>query len=169
MAKLQVTLTDGREETFDLIEETHTVGRHTENSFVIEDVSVSGRHAKLVRAGEDYRVEDVGSTNGTRVNGEPLKAAQLLGDGDAVRFGKVEAIYHSKTKGSARPMPEAEKVEARVSEGTHRPENFTNASPFRKRQKAGDPVGRAVLGLALAALAALLFAVLRTLLLAPPV
>jgi len=171
MPKIQVTLPDGREDTHDLLDASITVGRHPENSIVIEDVSVSGRHARFVRVGaDDYKLEDLGSTNGTRVNGAALKdEAQELEDGDAIRFGKVEAIYHSTARKGARPMPEAEKAEAKVGEASHRPSDFGNVSPFKKRQSAKDPVATGLMAFAGLSIAVFLFALLRTLMLTPPV
>jgi pSer/pThr/pTyr-binding forkhead associated (FHA) protein len=169
MPKIQITLPDGREDTHDLLDETITVGRQSENSIIIEDVSVSGRHAKFTRVGSDeYRLEDLGSTNGTRLNGEPLKEARALDDGDQVRFGKVEAVYHSSARKGARPMPEAEKAEARLGESSRKPQGFGNVSPFKKRQRARDPLAQGLIGFGLFAIGAFLFAVLRTLLLQPP-
>ncbi len=169
MPKIQITLPDGREDTHDLLEETVTVGRQSENTIIIEDVSVSGRHAKFTRTGpDDYRLEDMGSTNGTRLNGESLKEARTLEDGDQIRIGKVEAMYHSSVRKGARPLPEAEKAEARVAEASHKPEGFGNVSPFKKRERARDPLAQALIGFALFSIGAFLLAVVRTLLIQPP-
>ncbi len=51
------------------------------------DLSVSGRHALLVPSSGGWMVRDLGSTNGTWVNGERLEADRLLGDGDHIRLG----------------------------------------------------------------------------------
>lgn len=169
MPKIQITLPDGREDTHDLLDETVTVGRQSENTIVIEDVSVSGRHAKFTRgSGDEYRLEDLGSTNGTRLNGEPLKEARALEDGDQLRFGKVEVVYHSSARKGARPLPEAEKAEARVGESSRKPEGFGNVSPFKKRVRARDPLAQALMGFAFFSIGAFVLAVIRTLLLHPP-
>lgn len=53
----------------------------------IEDTEVSRRHAAIRREGDAVVVEDLGSTNGTFVNGERISGAHSLGEGDEVRFG----------------------------------------------------------------------------------
>ncbi len=57
---------------------------------------VSHRHAQIMKQDDKYYIEDLGSTNATRVNGVKLAAnqAQPLKDGDKVRFGKIELTFH---------------------------------------------------------------------------
>src|SRR4051794_35378281 len=64
MAKLVIADT-----SHDLVEEIVTIGRAADNLIHIDDASVSGRHAELRQSGEDWHLRDVGSTNGTQVNG----------------------------------------------------------------------------------------------------
>lgn len=71
-----------------------SLGRDLSNDIVISDADVSRRHARLVQQGEGYLLEDLGSTNGTFVNGERLTAPQALRPGDSVRLGEtVEVIF----------------------------------------------------------------------------
>jgi FHA domain-containing protein len=93
MAKLIVMLSDGRQTTHELTDEIVTLGRHTDNTIVIDDVSTSNNHARLTRAGDGYQLEDVSST-GTTINGEAVKEARLR-DGDRIAFGRVEAVYEA--------------------------------------------------------------------------
>lgn len=65
-----------------------TVGRHAGCSLVIQDGTVSREHAALVRRGDDWWVVDLGSTNGTRVNGTGA-AEQVVHPGDQIEFGGV--------------------------------------------------------------------------------
>jgi diguanylate cyclase (GGDEF)-like protein len=83
----------------------HTVGRRSDLDLHIDVDSVSRRHARLVRHGEDWWVEDLGSTNGTFVNDDPV-GRRKLDDGDIVRFGEavvkfltgtyIERAYHEE-------------------------------------------------------------------------
>jgi len=59
---------------------------------VVAHATVSRRHAKLSFAGEALQIEDLGSTNGTALNGAPIKAgnAAPLHPGDTVRVGDVD-------------------------------------------------------------------------------
>ena len=57
------------------------------------DGTVSGRHARVFRRDGSPYLEDLGSTNGTFVNGQPLAAERLLRPGDVVAVGATELIY----------------------------------------------------------------------------
>jgi len=54
---------------------------------------VSGRHARVFRRDGSPYLEDLGSTNGTYVNGQPLAAERLLRPGDVVAVGSTELVY----------------------------------------------------------------------------
>lgn len=148
MAKLIVAGT-----THELAEDLSTIGRAPENSVVINDVSVSGRHAQIERSGQIYKLRDLGSTNGTRVNGESAHEVTLR-QGDRLRFGGVEARFESVDVKSTQPLPTAQKIELPTAEVSSRPADFANASPFKLRSSQRDRT-RTLLFVA-AALAALL-------------
>ena len=74
--------TADRSRTF---EAEFTVGR--EGSFVIDDEFASGRHARFRVARGRWYVEDLGSTNGTWLNGRRIQATQWLKKGDKIRIG----------------------------------------------------------------------------------
>ncbi len=65
---------------------TLTIGRLPENDVQLEDLAVSGHHAKLVHEGGNYVLYDENSTNGSYVNGEKVQR-KVLGNGDAVLIG----------------------------------------------------------------------------------
>ena len=69
------------------------VGRHPENDVVLTCPSSSGRHALIKQAGDEFYVQDLGSRNGTRVNGAEVEEAKLK-DGDRIGFGDVQAIFY---------------------------------------------------------------------------
>ncbi|MBN2148313.1 MAG: FHA domain-containing protein [Anaerolineales bacterium] len=71
-----------------------TIGREAGNDIVISDADVSRKHATLTLQGDTYLLEDLGSTNGTFVNGERIAGPTILTVGDMVSFGDaVELIY----------------------------------------------------------------------------
>jgi hypothetical protein len=70
------------------------IGRTLNNSFVIEHPSVSKRHARIVIEDNDYSLYDLGSSNGTFVNGKRIKETKLQ-DGCEVRFGRAHYVYRS--------------------------------------------------------------------------
>ncbi len=74
-----------------------TIGRDEACTLSIDDDSVSRRHATIEWDGEGYKVRDLGSTNGTFVNSNPVQEAVLQG-GDRVRFGKHIYKYLSSSE-----------------------------------------------------------------------
>jgi RsiW-degrading membrane proteinase PrsW (M82 family) len=70
------------------------IGRTLNNGFVIEHPSVSKRHARIVIEDNDYALYDLGSSNGTFVNGKRIKETKLQ-DGCEVRFGRAHYVYRS--------------------------------------------------------------------------
>jgi hypothetical protein len=69
---------------FELDGDSYTIGREAGAEIVIEDPQVSRRHATLTRQGSSYLLEDIGSTNGTYINGKRVTAPVLLSNGDMI-------------------------------------------------------------------------------------
>jgi hypothetical protein len=72
------------------IDATTTLGRDVNNTVVLDDPYVSGEHAVLTYRGRAWHIEDLGSTNGTFVNGEIVAAVEPLGFGDVLTIGGVQ-------------------------------------------------------------------------------
>jgi len=161
MPKLVVTGT-----AHELVEELITIGRAPDNMIVIDDPSVSERHAQLERKGEVYRIKDLESTNGTRVNGIPITETALRFD-DRIRFGAVDARFEPDTRGS-QPLPDLQEIEAKPAEMSAAPVDFANASPFRQRSKHRDPTRMAALAAVAVAILAFLASMLAVLLMHAP-
>lgn len=76
------------------IREGHYVlGRNLECDIVVNDSNVSRRHAEFTCAAGEVSVRDLGSTNGTRVNGVVITSEQILQHGDTVGFGSVQVTF----------------------------------------------------------------------------
>jgi len=75
-------------ETFDLTGETMMIGRDVTNDIVVADAEVSRQHARINRTPGGFVLEDLGSTNGSFVNGERLVAPRVLNPGDLVGLGE---------------------------------------------------------------------------------
>ena len=69
-----------------------SVGRSQENDIVINDPNVSRRHARISRADDGFVVEDLGSTNGTLLDGAPIDRERIEG-GDELTFGQSTARF----------------------------------------------------------------------------
>jgi hypothetical protein len=69
------------------------LGRGDEADIRLEDGFASSRHARLVPQGDVMVLEDLGSTNGTYLNGEPLRGPQPLHAGDRIRIGDSEFSF----------------------------------------------------------------------------
>src|SRR5947207_12763518 len=107
--------------TYELVEQVITVGRAPDNTIHLDDPSVSGRHAELRAAGKAYQLRDLGSTNGTRVNGSATGEITLH-SGDRIRFGAVDARLEGDAPMRAtQPLPAAAKVAAKAATTTLRP------------------------------------------------
>jgi predicted component of type VI protein secretion system len=150
----------------ELVEDLITIGRGRENTIIINDPSVSTRHAQLQRDGETYRLKDFNSTNGTRVNAIPITETMLRLD-DRIQFGAAKARYESDV---TQPPPPLEPVEVRPAEPGPPPSelsavplDFANASPFPRQREQKDPIRTGIfIGLAIVLLIFLcsMFAVL---------
>lgn len=68
------------------------VGRRPSNDLVLDHLAVSGRHAAIDTTSEGTFILDLGSTNGTSVNGQPIKKHHLQ-DGDVIELGKYQLRF----------------------------------------------------------------------------
>ena len=71
---------------FELTRPEVIIGRDPNVDVTFPSPAVSRRHARLTREGEGYMLEDLGSSNGTYLNGERLSERRLLKTGDQIRF-----------------------------------------------------------------------------------
>jgi len=67
-----------------------SIGRSAGNDITLEDDWISAQHLRLRRQNGAWMAEDLGSTNGTRVNGRPLKGAARVKSGDVLDLGRVK-------------------------------------------------------------------------------
>jgi hypothetical protein len=74
-----------------------TIGRDSVNEIVINDAEISRRHARLTFQGGKYVLEDLGSTNGTFVNGQRLAGPRVLKAGEVVSFGEQIVMVFEAT------------------------------------------------------------------------
>jgi len=75
-----------------------SVGRHGDADILLDDVTVSRRHAEVDRIGARYVARDVGSLNGIWLNGERVDTAELA-DGDELQIGRFKLVFFHGTAG----------------------------------------------------------------------
>jgi Inner membrane component of T3SS, cytoplasmic domain/Domain of unknown function (DUF1707) len=73
-----------------------TIGRDHRCDLYIEDMSVSRLHARLARGAEGWQLTDLGSTNGTRLNGWRVRTAVPVRPGDHIRFGSATFVVQQE-------------------------------------------------------------------------
>jgi pSer/pThr/pTyr-binding forkhead associated (FHA) protein len=96
--KLEFSFNSSKLGEFILDKEVMTIGRKEDNDIRIENLAVSGHHAKLLTIFEDSFLEDLDSTNGTFVNGKPIDKHPLR-NGDVITIGKHELRYVNEATG----------------------------------------------------------------------
>jgi pSer/pThr/pTyr-binding forkhead associated (FHA) protein len=72
-----------------------TVGRHPEADIFLDDVTVSRRHAEFLRSGIQFEVKDLGSLNGTYLDGNRISGTAQLHDGAEVQVGKFRLTFYA--------------------------------------------------------------------------
>ena len=92
MAKLILTLDSVVLKEYELTKERTTIGRKPHNDVQIDNLAVSGEHAAIVTILNDSFLEDLGSTNGTLVNGQSVKK-HFLQNGDVIEIGKYKVKF----------------------------------------------------------------------------
>jgi len=85
----ELAAADGRDRVFFL--RTLAIGRHPFNDLVLGHKRVSGNHALIEWSGDAWTLRDLGSSNGTSVNGKRIRRKRKLKVGDVIRFGEVAA------------------------------------------------------------------------------
>jgi len=93
VGKLVLLLADGKRMEILLDRERMTIGRRADNDVCLPYAAVSSEHAAIVNVLSDSYVEDLGSTNGTLVNREPVTTRVLLRDGDEIDVGRQRLVY----------------------------------------------------------------------------
>jgi len=92
MATIQISFNGEAEKELQLDKETMTIGRKSDNDIHLDNLAVSGHHAKILTILNDSFIEDLNSTNGTYLNGSLVKK-NTLADGDIIKIGKHEMKY----------------------------------------------------------------------------
>lgn len=91
-------------QVYELRDDVINLGRDITNTIAINDREVSRHHLRFTRSGDTYMIEDLGSTNGTFINGKRLSGSTLLKNGDMIGLGETVTLgFEVARPGSANP------------------------------------------------------------------
>jgi hypothetical protein len=105
--KLIIEDDEGRRTVLPLLRGEVLIGRAPESTVRLPEKNVSRRHARLVRDGGRFYLEDLGSFTGTRLNGEKLRGRRQIAEGDLVQIGEYDLTIESGPGEKALPPPPA--------------------------------------------------------------
>ncbi len=122
-----------RGKTYDIAEERTAIGRNSTNILVFENETISGRHCVIEREGKRFKIRDLGSTNGTRVNSRDIQEAELKPK-DLVQIGSMEFLFDAHDDEIENTQVGAN-TSVQVAPGPAvAPESFSSISPFGSRR-----------------------------------
>lgn len=108
MAQL-IVLLDGEASTFELTQPETVIGRHPECTVQIQSNMVSRKHARVLKRDNEFLVEDMGSGNGTFVNGKKIDGITVLNHDDRIKLGPIllrfEGDGGSVNRSGSKPKP----------------------------------------------------------------
>jgi len=93
MAKLTITDENGKERVHELIDTVTTFGRASINTVQVTDEKASRNHFRVEKEGDRFKLVDLGSTNGTRLNGQKVQGTVFLRMGDRISLGRTTFVY----------------------------------------------------------------------------
>jgi hypothetical protein len=131
MAKVQLSLEGKLLAEYPLDKERMTVGRRSRCDVHIDNMAISGEHAAIVTIGNDSFLEDLESTNGTKVNGKPIKK-YVLQHRDVIELGKYQLTYVNENQPSLESA--LTRVPLRKMEALMQASKATQSSAATKRK-----------------------------------
>jgi pSer/pThr/pTyr-binding forkhead associated (FHA) protein len=135
-ALLRILSGDDRNAVIDLADGTFQIGRDEDAEIKINSRQVSRKHARIVLVGEEARIVDNESANGTLVNGEAVKHA-VLHDGDRIQIGEVVFEFHVKAARAAVSIPKNDREARTVRRATQPIQVGEGPEPARIRLPSG--------------------------------
>jgi len=94
MAVMQVLAGPETGKVYTVERERTILGRHPDCDIVLDVAAVSRQHARILRSGNAYFLEDLGSRNGTFINGRMIQAREMLKEGDRVKICDMDFAFH---------------------------------------------------------------------------
>jgi sigma-B regulation protein RsbU (phosphoserine phosphatase) len=110
MAEITVKSAEGSRERFPLTRDRITIGRSRESDIFLPDQWLSRHHAEIRRVGVAFAVVDLGSKNGTLLNGDQVASTQILHHGDVITLGEHILTFSDDTVGEDEAAPEGTRI-----------------------------------------------------------
>jgi predicted component of type VI protein secretion system len=162
MASIQITTPDGQAYDYHLAGDRFTVGRGDDNSISIPDSSVSTNHGEFINEGGQWAFIDLGSTNGTKVEGNRLDRVELV-PGAQFEIGDCPVYFYEEEQAAPEPMATAAPTARRaavstVSAGGYADQAIDRAARvgFGAKKKVPDGGRGGIMALGIVALLAIL-------------
>jgi len=148
MAKIILTLDGTVIREFEIDKDSISIGRKHGNDVQLNDLTVSGRHALISTMGDNTYIDDLGSTNGTLLNGARVSKS-ILKHGDTIQTGNYQFTYFSETAEEFEPTMflRAEIEDTQVISGAFSPGNDTRGQPLAGVRIINGPLAKKVLEL----------------------
>jgi len=128
---------------FELNQEETTIGRKPENTIHIDNLAVSSKHARVLKIGKKVILEDLGSTNGTLVNGQET-SKHILNNGDVITVGKHTLTFVAFEDESPVAAPAEEEEDdmdkTMIISSAAREEMMTQGGASAKASTASSPM-----------------------------
>jgi len=128
MAKITINRENFQVDELELEQGSLSIGRNQDNDLSIDDPAVSGHHAQIVTVFDSSYVEDLGSTNGTFVNGKQVKT-HTLHNGDVLTMGHYQILFQSETAATV------QNANATMMIGASQLEELTTKAKQKDRRK----------------------------------
>jgi pSer/pThr/pTyr-binding forkhead associated (FHA) protein len=105
----QLKIAEGKDagKEFEFDQDSVMIGRTPECDVVLYDAGVSRKHCRIFNEGSDFLIEDMGSSNGTKVNGAPISRKQALATGDKLTLGPVVFVFEAVEEQASDPSTDA--------------------------------------------------------------
>jgi hypothetical protein len=124
---------------YELNKDIITLGRDITNDIVINDPEVSRHHCRMTRGGGGYTLEDLGSTNGTFVNGQRLTGARPLAGGDMVGLGETVTLGYESTIPAPEPGQQATMMGASAQPAPYQSPAYQPPPPSYQQPQYSPP------------------------------
>lgn len=128
MAKLIGMSSDFKGREYPIEQGEIAIGRKADNTILLDHPTISSHHCRILRSGDACVLQDLGSTNGTRVNSRDVKES-ALGHKDLLQLGSIEFLFDAPelaTSGARYTDANAEMATGAMSA----PQDFASISPF---------------------------------------